>query len=231
MKVVILAGGLGTRLSEYTKKIPKPMVKINSIPIIVHIMKHYSRYGFKNFYIAAGYKQQIIKNYFKNKKFGWKIKIIDTGQKTMTGGRLKRLEKYLKNEAFLLTYGDGLSNVNIKRLIKFHKNNKAFATLTAVRPPARFGAIKIKGKKVTYFKEKSRLNDGWINGGFFVMEPKIFDFIKSDETFLEKEPLFKLGSKNKLNAFKHNGFWQCMDTIRDKEFLEKELKEKKHFYY
>jgi glucose-1-phosphate cytidylyltransferase len=231
MKVVILAGGLGTRLSEYTKKIPKPMVKINSTPIIVHIMKHYSKYGFKNFYIAAGYKQKIIKNYFKNKKFDWKIKIVDTGQKTMTGGRLKRLEKYLKNETFLLTYGDGLSNVNIKKLIRFHNNNKAFATLTAVRPPARFGAIKIKGKKVTYFKEKSRLNEGWINGGFFVMEPKIFDFIKSDETFLEKEPLSKLGNKNKLNAFKHNGFWQCMDTVRDKEILEKELKEKKHFNY
>ena len=159
------------------------------------------------------------------------IKIVDTGQKTMTGGRLKRLEKYLKNETFLLTYGDGLSNVNIKKLIRFHNNNKAFATLTAVRPPARFGAIKIKGKKVTYFKEKSRLNEGWINGGFFVMEPKIFDFIKSDETFLEKEPLSKLGNKNKLNAFKHNGFWQCMDTVRDKEILEKELKEKKHFNY
>ena len=231
MKVVILAGGLGTRLSEYTKKIPKPMVKINSTPIIVHIMKHYSKYGFKNFYIAAGYKQKIIKNYFKNEKFDWKIKIVDTGQKTMTGGRLKRLEKYLKNETFLLTYGDGLSNVNIKKLIRFHNNNKAFATLTAVRPPARFGAIKIKGKKVTYFKEKSRLNEGWINGGFFVMEPKIFDFIKSDETFLEKEPLSKLGNKNKLNAFKHNGFWQCMDTVRDKEILEKELKEKKHFNY
>ena len=207
------------------------MVKIKSIPIIVHIMKHFSRYGFKNFYIAAGYKQKIIKNYFKNKKFGWKIKIIDTGQKTMTGGRLKRLEKYLKNETFLLTYGDGLSNVNIKKLIKFHKNNKAFATLTAVRPPARFGAIKIKGKKVTYFREKSRLNEGWINGGFFVMEPNIFKFIKNDKTFLEKEPLTKLGSKNKLNAFKHNGFWQCMDTIRDKEILEKELKNKKHFNY
>ena len=194
-------------------------------------MKHFSKYGFKNFYIAAGYKQQIIKNYFKNKKFGWKIKIIDTGQKTMTGGRLKRLEKYLKNETFLLTYGDGLSNVNIKKLIKFHKKNKAFATLTAVRPPARFGAIKIKGKKVSYFREKSRLNEGWINGGFFVMESNIFKFIKNDKTFLEKEPLTKLGSKNKLNAFKHNGFWQCMDTIRDKEILEKELKNKKYFNY
>lgn len=231
MKVVILAGGFGTRLSEYTKKIPKPMVKINSTPIIVHIMRHYSKYGFKQFYIAAGYKQKIIKEYFKNKKFSWKIKIVNTGQKTMTGGRLKRLKKYLKNEPFLLTYGDGLSNINIKKLVKFHKNNKAFVTLTAVRPPARFGAIKIKGKKVTYFKEKSRLNEGWINGGFFVMEPKIFDFIKSDETFLEKEPLSKLGIKNRLNAFKHNGFWQCMDTIRDKEILEKELKEKKHFNY
>lgn len=231
MKVVILAGGFGTRLSEYTKKIPKPMVKINSTPIIVHIMRHYSKYGFKQFYIAAGYKQKIIKEYFKNKKFSWKIKIVNTGQKTMTGGRLKRLKKYLKNEPFLLTYGDGLSNINIKKLVKFHKNNKAFVTLTAVRPPARFGAIKIKGKKVTYFKEKSRLNEGWINGGFFVMEPKIFDFIKGDKTFLEKEPLSKLGIKNRLNAFKHNGFWQCMDTIRDKEILEKELKEKKHFNY
>ena len=142
-----------------------------------------------------------------------------------------RLEKYLKNETFLLTYGDGLSNVNIKKLIKFHKKNKAFATLTAVRPPARFGAIKIKGKKVSYFREKSRLNEGWINGGFFVMESNIFKFIKNDKTFLEKEPLTKLGSKNKLNAFKHNGFWQCMDTIRDKEILEKELKNKKYFNY
>ena len=231
MKVVILAGGLGTRLSEYTKKIPKPMVKVKNKPIITHIMEHYAKFGFKNFYIAAGYKQQTIKNYFKNKKFDWKIKIIDTGQKTMTGGRLKRLEKYLKNETFLLTYGDGLSNVNIKKLIKFHKNNNAIVTLTAVRPPARFGAIKIKGKKVSYFKEKSRLNEGWINGGFFVMEPNIFRFIKNDKTFLEKEPLSNLGRKNKLNAFKHNGFWQCMDTIRDKEILEKALKNKKYFNY
>ena len=224
MKVVILAGGFGTRLSEYTKKIPKPMVKINSTPIIVHIMRHYSKYGFKQFYIAAGYKQKIIKEYFKNKKFSWKIKIVNTGQKTMTGGRLKRLKKYLKNEPFLLTYGDGLSNINIKKLVKFHKNNKAFVTLTAVRPPARFGAIKIKGKKVTYFKEKSRLNEGWINGGFFVMEPKIFDFIKGDKTYLEREPLQKISKNNQLFAFKHEGFWQCMDTLRDKEILEKKIK-------
>ena len=224
MKVVILAGGLGTRLSEYTKKIPKPMVKINKKPIIFHIMKHYAKFGFKDFFIAAGYKQQVLKNYFRNKNFGWKINIIDTGPKTMTGGRLKRLKKYLKNETFLLTYGDGISDVNINKLIKFHKKNKGFVTLTAVRPPARFGAIKIKGKKVTYFKEKSKLNEGWINGGFFVFEKEIFNYIKNDQTFLEKEPLSKIGSLKKLNAFKHNGFWQCMDTVRDKEILEKALK-------
>ncbi len=224
MKVVILAGGLGTRLSEYTKKIPKPMVKINKKPIIFHIMKHYAKFGFKDFFIAAGYKQQVLKNYFRNKNFGWKINIIDTGPKTMTGGRLKRLKKYLKNETFLLTYGDGISDVNINKLIKFHKKNKGFVTLTAVRPPARFGAIKIKGKKVTYFKEKSKLNEGWINGGFFVFEKEIFNYIKNDQTFLEKEPLSKIGSLKKLNAFKHNGFWQCMDTVRDKEILEKAFK-------
>ena len=224
MKVVILAGGLGTRLSEYTKKIPKPMVKINKKPIIFHIMKHYAKFGFKDFFIAAGYKQNVLKNYFRNINLGWKINIIDTGSETMTGGRLKRLKKYLKNETFLLTYGDGLSDVNINKLIKFHKKNKGFATLTAVRPPARFGAIKIKGKKVTYFKEKSKLNEGWINGGFFVFDKEIFNYIKNDQTFLEKEPLSKIGSLKKLNAFKHNGFWQCMDTVRDKEILEKALK-------
>ena len=224
MKVVILAGGLGTRLSEYTKKIPKTMVKINKKPIIFHIMKHYAKFGFKDFFIAAGYKQQVLKNYFRKKNFGWKINIIDTGPKTMTGGRLKRLKKYLKNETFLLTYGDGISDVNINKLIKFHKKNKGFVTLTAVRPPARFGAIKIKGKKVTYFKEKSKLNEGWINGGFFVFEKEIFNYIKNDQTFLEKEPLSKIGSLKKLNAFKHNGFWQCMDTVRDKEILEKAFK-------
>ena len=226
MKVVILAGGLGTRLSEYTKNIPKPMVKIKNITMILHIMKHYSKFGFKEFYIAAGYKQEVIKNYFKKKRYGWKIKIVDTGQKTMTGGRIKRLRKFLNNETFLLTYGDGLSNVNLKKLVKFHKKNKGVATLTAVRPPARFGAIKINGKKVIYFKEKSKLDEGWINGGFFVFEPEIFKYIKNDKTFLEKEPLSTLGRKKKLNAFKHKGFWQCMDTIRDKEILEKSFTKK-----
>lgn len=228
MKIVILAGGLGTRLSEYTKKIPKPMVKINKTPIIVHIINHYVKYGFKNFYIAAGYKKNIIKNYFKNNNVDLNIKVIDTGQKTMTGGRIKRLKKYLKKETFMMTYGDGISDVDIKKLIKFHKTNNVIATLTAVRPPARFGAIKIKGKKVSYFKEKSKLDEGWINGGFFVFEPEIFNFIQNDNTFLEREPLIKLGKLKQLNAFKHQGFWQCMDTVRDKEILEKKFKKLKH---
>lgn len=226
MKVVILAGGLGTRLAEYTKKIPKPMVSILGKPIIVHIMQHFAKFGYTDFYIAAGYKQKILKDFFKNKNYGWNINIINTGLKTMTGGRVRRLKPYLEKEPFFLTYGDGISDVNIKNLLKFHKKNKGYATLTAVRPPARFGAIKLNGSKVTYFKEKSRLDEGWINGGFFVFEPEIFKFIKSDKTFLEREPLSKLGKKKKLYAFKHNSFWQCMDTIRDKEILEKSLKKR-----
>ena len=228
MNVVILAGGLGTRLSEYTKKIPKPMVKINKIPIIIHIINHYAKFGLNNFYIAAGYKKNVITNYFKKKKMDLNIKVIDTGKKTMTGGRLKRLKKYLDNDTFMMTYGDGISDVNIKKLIKFHKSNNVIATLTAVRPPARFGSIKIKGKKVSYFKEKSKLDEGWINGGFFIFEPKVFDFIQNDNTFLEREPLIKLGKLNQLNAYKHEGYWQCMDTIRDKEILEKKFKKKKY---
>ena len=171
MKVVILAGGFGTRLSEYTNVIPKPMIKINGKPLIYYIMKIYAKHGFKDFYIALGYKGKIIKKFFKNNKFNWKINLIETGLKTMTGGRLKRLSKYLKDETFLMTYGDGVSDINIKKLIKFHKKNKKEVTMTAVRPPARFGAIKIKKNFVTYFKEKSKLDESWINGGFFVMEP------------------------------------------------------------
>jgi len=227
MKVVILAGGLGTRLSEYTKKIPKPMVKINKLPIIYHIMKHYSNYGYNDFIVATGYKSSIIKRYFKAKFKSWNIQIIETGLNTMTGGRIKRLAPLLGDKTFLLTYGDGLSDVNINKLIKFHKNSKSIATLTAVRPPARFGAIKIKKKKVLYFKEKSNIDEGWINGGFFVMEPTIFKFIKNDKTYLERRP-FEILSKNKLlNAYKHYGFWQCMDTLRDKELLEKYFRNKK----
>ena len=217
MKVVILAGGLGTRISEYTKTVPKPMIKINNKPIIFHIMKHYSNYGFKDFYIAAGYKKKIIKDYFKKNFYDWKVNVIDTGQKTMTGGRLKRLKNFFKDETFLLTYGDGLSNINLEKLINFHKKNKSMVTMTAVRPPARFGAIKIKDNKVTYFKEKSKMDEGWINGGFFVIEPEFLKYIKSDKTFLEREPLEKITKNRKLSAFKHQGYWQCVDTIRDLE--------------
>jgi len=226
MKVVILAGGLGTRISEYTKTIPKPMIPINNVPILIHIINHYKKYNFKEFYIAVGYKSNVIKNYFKNNKIkNCKINLIHTGQNTMTGGRLKRLSKYLGKETFLMTYGDGLSNINLKKLIKFHKQKKKIMTLTAVRPPARFGAIKIANNKVKYFKEKSSLDEGWINGGFFVIEPEIFKYIKNDKTYLERGPLEKIASQGKLIAFKHYGFWQCMDTLRDKEILEKKIKE------
>ena len=206
MKVVILAGGFGTRISEYTKKIPKPMVKINHLPILVHIMKHYSKYGFKDFYIAAGYKQKIIKNYFKKKFFDWNVKVINTGQNTMTGGRLKRLKKYLKNETFLLTYGDGLSNINITESIKFHKKHKKLATITVVQPAGRFGSINLKKNIVTNFVEKPKGDGGWINGGFFVLNKKIFNYIDGDETVWEKEPLTKLSKKGQLLGYKHNGF-------------------------
>jgi glucose-1-phosphate cytidylyltransferase len=229
MKCVILAGGRGTRISELTKNIPKPMIKISGKPILYHIMKHYSNYGFKDFIIAAGYKKNIVINFFKNKKFPkWKIKVVDTGRNTMTGGRLKRLEKFLGDETFMLTYGDGLSNINLNKLIRFHKKHKKISTLTSVRPPARFGAIKISGNKVTYFKEKFKLDEGWINGGFFVFEPEIFKYIKGDKTYLEREPLQKISRRKQLFAFKHCGFWQCMDTLRDKDLLEKELKKRKN---
>lgn len=226
MKVVILAGGFGTRLSEFTKKIPKPMVEINKKPILIHIMEHYFKFGFNEFYVALGYKGNYIKKYFKDKKFPWKVNLIDTGLNTMTGGRIKRLNKYLKDHRFMLTYGDGLSSVNIKKLLAFHKKSKKLVTLTAVRPPARFGALKLEGNYVKYFKEKSKMDEGWINGGFFVMEPEFLKYIKNDSTFLEKQPLEKVTSTKNLVAFKHEGFWQCMDTIRDKERLELAIKNK-----
>ena len=227
MKVVILAGGLGTRLSEYTKTIPKPMINLAGKPKLLHIMKFYAKYGFKDFYIALGYKGEIIKNFFKKNHFSWNINLIQTGKNTMTGGILKRLKKIIGKETFMMTYGDGLSNVNLKKLIKFHKKNKRLVTLTAVRPPARFGALKLKGNFVNYFKEKSKLDEGWINGGFFVMEPKFLNFIKNDGTYLEREPLERITKNKQLIAFKHKGFWQCMDTKRDKDNLEKVLKSKK----
>ena len=226
MKVVILAGGLGSRLSEYTQSIPKPMVKVLNVPIIVRIINFYNKFGYEDFVIASGYKGKIIKDYFRKNLKKLNIRVINTGQKTMTGGRIKRLKKILNDERFLLTYGDGLSNVNINSLLKFHIKNKNYVTLTAVRPQARFGGIKISNKKVKYFKEKSNLDEGWINGGFFVMEPKIFNYLKNDETVLERSPLEKICKLRKLGAYRHNGFWQCMDTIRDKKILENLIKKR-----
>ena len=204
------------------------MIKVLGKPIILRIMDHYARFGHKDFYIATGYKSNVIKKYFKKKNYKkYNINLIYTGLNTMTGGRIKRLNKFL-NETFLLTYGDGLSNININKLINFHKRNKKLVTLTTVRPPARFGAIKIKNNFVKYFREKSSLDEGWINGGFFVMEPKFLKFISGDKTYLEQEPFKKISKKKQLMAFKHKGFWQCMDTLRDKEILEKKIRNKEH---
>ena len=227
MKVVLLAGGFGTRLSEYTKTIPKPMIEVGGQPMLVHIMKQYAKYGFKDFYIALGYKGETIKKFFNKKFFDWNINLIETGKNTMTGGRLKRLKKYVGKTTFMMTYGDGISNVNLGKLIKFHKKNNKLVTLTAVRPPARFGALKLKGNSVSYFKEKSKLDEGWINGGFFVMEPEFLKLIKNDNTYLEREPLEAVTRRKQLAAFKHEGFWQCMDTKRDKDKLDKILNSKK----
>ena len=228
MKVVILAGGLGTRISEYTKSIPKPMILINKTPILIHIMKHFSKFNFNEFIIATGYKSEIIENFFKNRKFkNWKIDIVNTGKNSMTGGRLKRLQKIMSDENdFFLTYGDGVSNIDLKKLLSFHNKHKKIATISAVRPPARFGFIKLNKNKVSYFREKSSLDQGWINGGFMVLNRKIFKFLKNDQTYLEKEPLENLSGSGQLYAFKHYGFWQCMDTLRDKEILEKIIKKK-----
>ena len=221
MKVVILAGGLGTRLSEYTHSIPKPMIDINGKPMIYYIMKHYAKSGFKDFYVALGYKGNVIRKFFKNRSYGWNINLIDTGKNTMTGGRLKRLKKYLGKDTFMMTYGDGISNVNIKKLLNFHKKNNKLVTVTAVRPPARFGVLKFTGNLVKYFKEKSKVDEGWINGGFFVMETDFLKFIKNDRVYLERYPLEKTSKKKQLIAFKHEGFWQCVDTKRDLDKIRK----------
>ena len=203
MKVVILAGGFGTRIPEYSSKIPKPMVKIINKPILMHIIEHYIRHGFKEFYLALGYKSEVIKKYIRTKKLGKKTKIhlIETGKNTMTGGRLKRLKKYISDETFMMTYGDGLSNIDLKKLLQFHKKNNKLVTLTAVRPPARFGAIKLKKNLVNYFKEKSKMDEGWINGGFFVIEPEFLKYIKNDATYLEREPLEILTKKKTIISF------------------------------
>ena len=227
MKVVILAGGFGTRLSEYTDSIPKPMVPIGNKPIIEHIMEIYAHHGHKEFYIALGYKGEVIKKHFQNFKKDWKINLIDTGADTYTGGRLKRLEKYLSEDNFLLTYGDGLSNININELINFHEKHKKIVTISAVRPPARFGSLSLNGSDVTRFKEKTQLGESWINGGFFVINPKFFKFLKGDDTVLESSPLEKVTDLKEIKAFKHEGFWQCMDHKLDKDLLDKMIKDNK----
>ncbi len=243
-KTIILAGGYGTRLSEYTESIPKPMVEVGGEPIIKHIINYYSKFDFNNFYIALGYKKEIIKNYFinfdnisqdikidmknnkiqqlsKNKK-KWVVNLIDTGLTSMTGGRLKRFKKYLKkNEDFFLTYGDGVADVNLKNLLKFHKKHKKMITVTSVRPPARFGLMEINKKnEVTSFKEKVSFKNGWINGGFFVINERFLDYIDNDYTYLEREPLELMSKMNELMAYPHDGFWHSMDTKRDKDNLE-----------
>ena len=221
-QVVILAGGRGTRLSEYTHSIPKPMVPIKGDPIIYHIINIYKNFGLSNFLIATGYKENLIKNYFKNlNDKSINIKCINTGLKTMTGGRILRLKKYIQNNNFFLTYGDGVANVDLEKLYNFHKQKKSYLTVTAVRPPARFGYMKIdRTKKVKIFTEKKQINEGWINGGFFVCNKKIFEFIDNDSTYFEKEPMTRISMLNKLYAYKHKGFWQCMDTFRDNKFLD-----------
>ena len=224
MKVVILCGGKGTRLAEETKTQPKPMVKIGSQPIIKHIIELFKRQGFNNFILALGYKGKIIKDYFRNSRFN--IELIDTGVEALTGGRLLRLKKNLLNERFFLTYGDGLAKINLKKLLKFHIKHGKLATVTAVRPPARFGELYIDGKFVKKFQEKPQTDSGWINGGFFIFEPEIFKYLKNDKTILEREPLEKISKKNQLAAFKSYDFWQCMDTLRDKELLTRIWKSK-----
>ena len=220
IKTIILAGGYGTRLGDVTDTIPKPMVEIGGIPIIVHIMNHYAHYGHNEFYIALGYKADYIKKYFDNFNSKWDIKLIDTGVDTQTGGRCKIISKEIGNERAFLTYGDGLSDININKLLDFHISNKKIITVSAVHPSARFGELHLEGDRVISFKEKPQLQSGWINGGFFVIEPEFYNFINKQDVMLEREPLEKAAMKSELYAFKHEGFWQCMDTRRDHHLLE-----------
>jgi glucose-1-phosphate cytidylyltransferase len=242
MKVAILAGGVGTRLAEETEIKPKPMVEIGGRPILWHIMMHYSCYGFRDFVIALGYKGEVIKKYIieysslnsnlsvnvqtgevtleGGSKPDWNVELVDTGIPTLTGGRIKRLAPYMGNGTFMLTWGDGVSDVNLHDLLAFHRSHKRLATLTAVRPPARFGHLELNGERVIEFSEKPQTREGWINGAFFVLEPGIFDYIDGDESQWEREPLERLARAGQLMAYRHNSFWQCMDTLRDKRLLE-----------
>ena len=242
MKVAILAGGVGSRISEETEVKPKPMVEIGGKPILWHIMKHYSHYGFKDFAVALGYRGEYIKKYmvdyaalsghltvdFRNGDVlsgyreveDWTVQLVDTGHGTATGGRIKRLAPHLGNETFMLTWGDGVSNVDLDKLLEFHRSHGRLATVTAVRPPARFGKLDLDGNLVARFSEKPQLEEGWINGAFFVLEPDVFEYIDGDDTQWEREPLERLARERQLMAYKHDSFWQCMDTLRDKKLLE-----------
>jgi glucose-1-phosphate cytidylyltransferase len=243
MKVAILAGGFGTRLAEITEKKPKPMVEIGGQPIIWHIMMHYSYYGFNDFVIALGYKGEVIKKYMVDYcslhsnltvkvqnaevqihdgyKPDWTVELIDTGIATHTGGRIKRLAHYVGNKTFMLTWGDGVADVNLNDLLAFHRSHGKLATLTAVRPPARFGHLELSGNQIVEFSEKPQAQEGWINGAFFVLEPEIFDYIAGDDTPWEKAPLEQLSKDGQLMAYKHTSFWHCMDTLRDKRTLDR----------
>lgn len=242
MKVGILAGGLGTRLAEETETKPKPMVEVGGRPIMWHIMKHYAHYGFKDFAIALGYKGEVIKKYMvdycslnsnltvnlgsgqvqmhEGWRPNWQIDLIDTGLNTNTGGRIKRLIPYMNNETFMLTWGDGVSDLNLQDLLAFHRHHGKLATMTVVRPPARFGLPVLEGDRVVEFSEKPQIKEGWINGAFFVLEPQVFDYIEGDDTLWEKEPLEGLAQDGQLMAYQYDGFWQCMDTLRDKRRLQ-----------
>lgn len=244
MKVIILAGGLGTRISEESHLKPKPMIEIGDRPMLWHIMKIYSHYGFDDFIICLGYKGYLIKEYFSNyylhqsdvtidlkendmqihnsKAEPWKVTLVDTGLNTMTGGRIKRIQKYIENETFMLTYGDGVGDVDISELLKFHKKHDKYATVTAVQPSGRFGALNVdENNNILSFQEKPKGDGAWINGGFFVLEPQIFNYINGDETLWEKQPLESLAKDGQIVAYKFNGFWRPMDTLRDKMDLEK----------
>jgi glucose-1-phosphate cytidylyltransferase len=242
MKVVILAGGFGTRISEYAETIPKPMVSIGGKPILWHIMSTYAKFGHKDFYIALGYKSEVIKEYFLNYRIlnsnftadltnndiithekdsiDWKVTLMDTGLNSMTGGRVKRMQDFIGDECFLLTYGDGVANIDLDELVKFHKSHGKMVTVTAVHPSARFGELDIDNNVVNSFKEKPQVTQGWINGGYFVINPDFFNLIDGDYTVLEKEPLEVAAQMGELMAFHHDGFWQCMDTKRDRDLLE-----------
>jgi glucose-1-phosphate cytidylyltransferase len=242
MKVMILAGGLGTRLAEETELKPKPMVEIGGRPILWHILKHYSHYGFNEFFVALGHRGDVIKRFFLDYSTlngsmtvrvaggghelhdreceDWTVHLMETGARTNTGGRIKRLEKWLRDGTFMVTYGDGVSNVDLQALLRFHRSHGRIATVTAVRPPARFGGLVFNGDQVAEFTEKPQVGEGWINGGFFVFEPAIFDYLEDDRTVLESEALERLAGEGQLMAYRHERFWQCMDTLRDKRLLE-----------